>query len=321
MRFLKHHLNPKVQVGLILCSVLPPRNFKLINPGASADAPKRRRANLLHVHFGTTGGDAFLDSYRGSLCSAGSSRTMNQPVRSKSFLGRPASMTQLLVAKAFTEQPRPTLDWIAHSESSSPFHSSSGKICGQTFTADFTPGAWRMTKLQTTSRLSNALDILWHSAHDRRVLAARLVEDLTQDACLILAAWDVAALTGPIGGQLTLTFPGSFSVSDGWGKPLFSAELALSSEVRKGRPLLLFSDISWAVFHKSGDYAPSEPHKHSAASLLMAMQLIRDHINSTLLKPREMRHRELATFALQAGFEPEHFRRLAAWSSRIIDFV
>jgi hypothetical protein len=174
-----------------------------------------------------------------------------------------------------------------------------------------------MTESRTPSRLSDVLDALWQSPKERRNIARRVVESLTETSRLILAAWDTAALFGPIGGRLDLSFPGSFTISDGWGKPFLTAEIALSSEVSAGAPLLLFSDTSWAVLHKSGDFFPSATHKHSVASLLMAMQLIRDHLSSTLLKPAEMRHRELESFALQVDLDAEHFRRLAAWFPHI----
>jgi hypothetical protein len=179
-----------------------------------------------------------------------------------------------------------------------------------------------MSQPQTTSRLTDVLDILWHASDPRlRELATRLLPTLTDNNRLVLLAWDTAASFGPLGGRVDILAPRSFAVLDGWGKLLFSADLAKSTQGHHIGPMLSYTDMPWAVFRKSGDYAPTDTPRHSGASLLIAMQLIRDHIDSTILKPAEMRHRELDGFAQQAGVDADHFRRLTTWFPRIQDLV
>ena len=58
---------------------------------------------------------------------------------------------------------------------------------------------------------------------------------------------------------------------------------------------------------------PATRATHDPATLLLALQSIRDHLDSTLLKPPELRNQDIVRFAPAANIDDDTFRRLASW--------
>jgi hypothetical protein len=165
--------------------------------------------------------------------------------------------------------------------------------------------------------LRQLLEQLRASAENPKAACAAAVAAFTNDDLLVLAAWAAAATFGPSSGKLRLLPPDRMEVSDSWGKPLFQTRFFATEGVE--RPILI--DAPW----NSQDEGTADParqrHRFDPASLALALHLIRDHIDSTLLKPRDLRDMEIVEFASHAGLEEAAFRRLAVWEPEIAPYL
>ena len=165
------------------------------------------------------------------------------------------------------------------------------------------------------SHLSTFVDQLWRRPADRADLAEYLVARLGRFDRLVLAAWDVAATFGPPSGRLTVLPPGGMEVADNLGRLFLEAMVVGSHEApSEHQPLITYRDWDMSVL-----VAPSSPNIpnrsvfHDPRGLLLAIQLIRDHLDSVLLQPRELRDRSIAQFAASSQLDQDQFRRLASW--------
>ncbi len=171
------------------------------------------------------------------------------------------------------------------------------------------------------SPLSTALDQIWKSSGDRYALAETLTSSLQQSEWLVVAGWDTAASFGPVSGRLNLAGATEITVADAWDKTMLQAELCKKNSSGDKNLRIDFVDGSWVVVSSSEIETKEDVLKHAGASLLVAMQLIRDHLDSALLRPEDDRAHRIDEFASMANLRPNHFRRLAAWYSQIASFL
>lgn len=169
-----------------------------------------------------------------------------------------------------------------------------------------------MTRSSLGEGLSACLDRVWQSRESHYTAAQQCLPKLEVSDWLILAGWDSAATYCPQGGVLRFEFPDQVSVSDSLGQQLLKGRLTHngSGMAAKGQPAVQYEGWGYAVVL---DPAVKELISHDPASLIAAMQWIRDHLDTALLKPSEMRDREVNDISRTSRLDPDHFRRLALW--------
>src|SRR6266496_3506416 len=159
------------------------------------------------------------------------------------------------------------------------------------------------TMMLKKTNLSLLLDELWRRPKERANLITNLVTSLTDADWLILAGWDTAATFGPPGGRLSLIQPQLIQITD----PQY---------------LITYSDGNiHVVIDKSSPNIPTSQFVHDPKSLLNAMQLIRDHLDSALLMPPDLRNAQITRFAVLSSLDDDSFRRLAAWFASIESYL
>ncbi len=172
------------------------------------------------------------------------------------------------------------------------------------------------------SQLQIILDKLWHNPQKRNALSRGFVSELDDNGLLILSGWDTAASTGPANGKLLLNFPNYMKITDANDMFFLQAKLTHSYEDTKLVEIIKYRDLEYSVIvDKSSPYVPQMHLDHSFSHLLVALQLIRDHIDSVLLWPNEMRRKKFSNFAKTSGLEFNHFLNLSKWFSAISSFV
>jgi hypothetical protein len=133
---------------------------------------------------------------------------------------------------------------------------------------------------------------------------------------LVLAGWAAAAMFSPSLGELRLVPPDSVEVLDQRGELYFQTRIVAPESAEQ--PILIDDP-------RRPPGGPSDPSAGrvslNPADLAVALQLIHDHIASTMLKPSEIRDAEIAGYAAQAGLEEEFFRSLAVWESKLSPFL
>ena len=169
-----------------------------------------------------------------------------------------------------------------------------------------------VSPLGRESRLKGLLDDIWRKRLSFDGVHRDSLLGLSERDWMIIGAWDAAALLGPSGGQVRLTDAG-FDVCDTWGKHLFSGTVSSTGTARNSIRIE-FPDASKAVSVKrGGENEPITPVQHEACRLLVAMECIRDHLDSALLVNQSYRNEALGGMARSCGLDDSHFLRLCVW--------
>lgn len=178
-----------------------------------------------------------------------------------------------------------------------------------------------MADARPGTHLTFLVDDLWKSPH-RALRVGQLVADLNEVDMLLLAGWDTAATCGPLTGTLRLTLPQTIEVTDDVGRVFLLATLVETHQATDHSCLITYWDTPQSVvLDKASPNTPTGSTMHDPKGLLLALQLIRDHLDSVLLKPRDLRDQEIAEFAAAAGLQEEHFRRLASWFHTLTPYL
>lgn len=168
------------------------------------------------------------------------------------------------------------------------------------------------------ARLKEALDSIWHCRADCAALAAQLLGELDRAGWIFVAAWDTAAAFGPVIGGLRIDPQGAFVVSDAWRRDVVRARVVHTQDIEKTPTLIRFYGTQYGVAaDEDSPFIPQGHLLHHPANLLIALELIRDHIDSALFLPRELRDLEIKRMAAAAEIDDVHFRRLATWYPQI----
>jgi hypothetical protein len=168
------------------------------------------------------------------------------------------------------------------------------------------------------SNLKVALDTIWR-ARDRRAAAQEAVRGLTPLDWLVLGAWDTAAVCATSGGTLRLAPPAEFSIEE---TSLLGPISGRVMEGAEGAAFLRFIDTNWSVRLTRTEAVPySGEVSHDPVSLLLALQLLRDHLDSLTLHPVETRQHAIARQARDAGADETHYRSLMEWLPEILQFI
>jgi hypothetical protein len=167
--------------------------------------------------------------------------------------------------------------------------------------------------------LASLIDEIWRGRAVRKLPAD--VPVLTDENWLLLGAWDAAACFGPPLGKLTIR-EDRIEIADDWGKFLFLCRCARvgASPEQDTQIDFLGTPIGVLLIDREGS-APKLKLRHDPWALIGALELITHHLDSVLLKPRELREDSLADFAMGAGLQRDHFRRLCSWHSQILPYL
>lgn len=168
-----------------------------------------------------------------------------------------------------------------------------------------------MNTARESERLNEILDCLWRDPATATAIAKNSLDRLAWQELCVLAAWDAAATYGPLGGRLQIAET-NFSVLDQWGGPTFAGIVVRSFEPQPNE-LISYTDCQLRSVGKSGFRRNDAPVNHQVSELVVALEQIRDHLDSVLLRSGDERSRGISRLALASGLADDHFRRLAAW--------
>jgi hypothetical protein len=173
------------------------------------------------------------------------------------------------------------------------------------------------SKFENT-QLSSLLGELWRQPQEKTQLVQQMIANLDDADWLILVGWDVAATFGPSSGHVSLVRPQNIQITDMWGKLLLEAMLTdLDKDDNNRLQLIQYTASSKVV--TLNESSPNIPNlsagslSHDPKNLLIAMQLIRYHLDSALLKPPDLRNAQIGLLAASADLDEDRFRRLASW--------
>ena len=170
--------------------------------------------------------------------------------------------------------------------------------------------------------LASIVDKLWTHTGARKRYAGRLLESLNWEGWLVLAGWDTAAAFCPPGGQLKLRPPGRITVLDDLGKITLVGRLVTTGKESPEESLIMYTSASKAVvLDKSSPNIPKTRIARDPKGLLIALQQIRDHLDSLAFHPPELRRHMIGELARHSGFSGDHVLRLAQWYSAVSQFV
>lgn len=169
--------------------------------------------------------------------------------------------------------------------------------------------------------LREPLDRIWKAPASARDVAKAELLRFSPDQWLVLAAVDVGAAFMPgVRGSITLgEREQAFAVTDPTGSRSINCTVTLdrnspghdSSSLAK--PIVVFRSFDVRVWSSEPITETQEPLQHDASTVLFALQMIRDHLDSVILHPPELRTREIEEFASRADLSPEFFLELARW--------
>lgn len=170
--------------------------------------------------------------------------------------------------------------------------------------------------------LASIVDRLWTHAGERKRYAGRLLESLDWEGWLVLAGWDTAATFGPPGGQVKLRTPGTITVLDDLGKITLVARLVTTGKEGPEGGLIVYKGASKAVvLDKSSPNIPKTRINRDPKGLLIALQQIRDRLDSLVFHPPKLRSHMIGELARYSGFSRDHMLRLAHWYTAVCQFL
>jgi hypothetical protein len=169
--------------------------------------------------------------------------------------------------------------------------------------------------------LRRLLERLRDRESDRHAACADALKQFSPPDWLVLGGWVLAAAYGPSGGKLRLESPDVVEVADSWGAVMFRTRF--SPPRSPEQPILIDAPLvpASSAPGSAPEDVPSLRQSFESASLVWALQLIHDHLDSTLLKVREVRDEEIAQFADSVGLQADVFRRLAAWEPQLSPYL
>src|SRR5262245_27667354 len=150
--------------------------------------------------------------------------------------------------------------------------------------------------------LQPALDEIWVKPKDAHEIARAEIDQFEVGQWVALAACDAAAIAGPRGGSIQFHPEPRFEIQDSSGATWMECEVrAQPSDV----PVV----IEYPASHRYVAVLPLsrvEPRvtaSHDAAEVLVALELIRDHLDSALLHPPTARDERIDSLAHQAHLD------------------
>ncbi len=144
-----------------------------------------------------------------------------------------------------------------------------------------------MNTARESERLNEILDCLWRDPATATAIAKNSLDRLAWQELCVLAAWDAAATYGPLGGRLQIAET-NFSVLDQWGGPTFAGIVVRSFEPQPNE-LISYTDCQLRSVGKSGFRRNDAPVNHQVSELVVALEQIRDHLDSVLLRSGDER--------------------------------
>jgi hypothetical protein len=174
----------------------------------------------------------------------------------------------------------------------------------------------------TKGNLAAILDKLWTCAGERRRCAATLLQSLDREDWLVLAGWDTAATFCAPDGLVKLRPPGIITVSDALGGISLVAHLVTTGKKNPERSLIRYRGVPKAVeLDESSPNTPKKRFSHDPIGLLIALQQIRDRIDSMVFHPPELRSHMIDEISRYSGFSRDHVLRLTLWYPAISHIV
>lgn len=163
--------------------------------------------------------------------------------------------------------------------------------------------------------LREALDTLWRNESKQAEFASQLTEQLSADAAVLLVAWDAATVAGPRQGRLRLE-GSEFEICDHDGFPIRRG--AVVKRDRRGAEVLYVEGFGLAARVNGAD---GRPVVHPAASLLRAVQTLRDHDDSMALRPPKLRDAALEGLAAEWGVPRDPVNQWVRWMPALLEHI
>jgi hypothetical protein len=155
-----------------------------------------------------------------------------------------------------------------------------------------------MSSNRSQSCLKLVLDEIWHSTGDRVEAAKHLSEKLTSQDWALLGAWDIAASWKLGSHEIDLSEDGQFRFVTASGDTILSARVASRTALPGEAVAVEFAgNIKYVLVDRDPSIAIKRIERDSIETLLVALEIARDHLNSIVLLPREMRGRKLESIA------------------------
>lgn len=161
--------------------------------------------------------------------------------------------------------------------------------------------------------LRGVLDELLVHPKRRSEIEASLPYRLGPLDWLFLGAWDAAATIVPGTGHFELSAPQGFTVWDRFGKQVLVGSVGGSEghaciTYGHGRDPVRVSDSTVLL--------PETPAVHDPVQIVRCLEVVRDRMDSLLLKPPELRLEDLSRLAMSLGIEVDRLRALDHWLGR-----
>ncbi len=168
--------------------------------------------------------------------------------------------------------------------------------------------------MQLHGQLCAVLDAIWQGSDDRTSIARKSVSRLTEVDLLILAAWDLVSLVPQCVSEIDMSTPPDVRVYDKYGRMAFSATLKRKGDLGGQVAFVDYTDALYCIVVRDTaiPLPPNAVRRRSFSSLLLAMQLVRDHLDSVTLLPPELRERRLAEFASISAMDLLDLKSLSA---------
>lgn len=180
----------------------------------------------------------------------------------------------------------------------------------------------RMKQCTANESIATIVDKLWTHTGERKGYAGKLLASLDWNGWLVLAGWDTAAAFCPPGGQLRLRPPGIITVLDALGKIMLVARLVKTDKQSPEEGLITYKGASKTVaLEKSSPDIPKTRIARDPIGLLIALQQIRDRVDSLVLHPPELRSHMIGQLARYSGLSRDQVLRLAQWYTAVSHFV
>lgn len=165
------------------------------------------------------------------------------------------------------------------------------------------------------------LDSIWISEIPKFEKALAEVENLNSNDALILGAWAFGAANLPYFGNVSISDSSHAFIDDTWGNRVFSVDIIRPEDANVYTDSLTINQRNTVAANLLQPSLNTKEKCPNAPNLLTALQLIRDHIDSTYFLPMEIRKKRWVEFSDLAQIPPAMFGKLVSWYPQIESFV
>ena len=167
--------------------------------------------------------------------------------------------------------------------------------------------------------LEACLDRIWHGTGRRRDEAIACLRSLSQGGVYHAISYDLASFLELRPSLISIDVANrvlSFTFSHG------DTSFMIGNEP-SGNYVIQYPDVGYVAALQEGRGVPLPVFSkiQSLEQLLVGLQLCRDHIDSVLYLPRQMRSQRMTEYASEAGMSDDQFKYLAAHYTRLSSVI